>query len=152
MSKANRDSLHAAALDQLIEQITLDANGEAEQIWAFRQAFEDDVCVPFEAMVIGEPVSVVGFEYDGNERRGATARCRRADGREYVLAACEIAGPAGAQSERYLAAYRRWMGLAPIAGKTITAAAITSELAVLSVHLRTAHCRLAIFAQPPEKV
>ena len=117
MSQPDRDWLHAAALDKLIEQITLDANGEAEQIWAFRQAFEDELRVPFEAFVIGEPVAVIGFDYDGNERRGLTARCRRVDGSEYVLAACEIATPAGAQSERYLAAYRRWMGLAPISSK-----------------------------------
>ena len=29
-------------LDELIEQITVDAYGEDEQLWAFRQAFEDE--------------------------------------------------------------------------------------------------------------
>jgi hypothetical protein len=145
MSKGNRDSLDSTALDNLIEEITLDANGEAEQIGAFQQAFEDTVCVPFEAFVIGEPVSVIGFDYDGNERRGLTARCRRADGSDYVIAACEIACPAGAQSQRYLAAYRRWMGLAPIAGKvikTLAARAIAFEMVVLSMKRKSAHCRL----------
>ena len=28
-----------ATPDELIEKITVDANGEAEQLWAFRQAF-----------------------------------------------------------------------------------------------------------------
>jgi hypothetical protein len=30
-------------LDDLIEQITVDAYGDAEQLWAFRQAFEDEI-------------------------------------------------------------------------------------------------------------
>ena len=30
-----------AYLDELIEEITTDANGEDEQLWAFRQAFEE---------------------------------------------------------------------------------------------------------------
>ena len=42
MKKTNRDS----ELDDLIDEITTDANGEAEQLWAFRQAFEDEVEVP----------------------------------------------------------------------------------------------------------
>ena len=145
MSKGNRGSLDSTALDDLIEEIKLDANGDAEQIGAFQQAFEDTVSVPFEAFVIGEPVSVIGFDYDGNERRGLTARCRRADGSDYVIAACEIACPAGAQPERYLAAYRRWMGLAPIANKvikTVAARAIASEMVVLSIKRKSAHCRL----------
>ena len=42
MKNANRDS----ELDELIDEITTDANGEAEQLWAFRQAFEDNVPCP----------------------------------------------------------------------------------------------------------
>ena len=34
------------ALNELIAQITVDAHGEDEQLWAFRRAFEDDVVVP----------------------------------------------------------------------------------------------------------
>jgi len=36
--------------------------------------------------VIGEPVSLIAFEYDGNARRGLTARCRSADAAEHVVA------------------------------------------------------------------
>ena len=54
-----------AAPDELIEKMTVDANGDAEQLWAFRQAFEDDVAVPSDAFVIGEAVSVLKFDYDG---------------------------------------------------------------------------------------
>ncbi len=75
-----------AALDEFIEQITVDAYGEDEQLWAFRQAFEDGVAGPCGALVIGEPVLVVAFDYDGNERRGLTAQCSRPDGRKHVVA------------------------------------------------------------------
>jgi hypothetical protein len=65
------------ALDELIEEITVDAYGDDEGLWAFRQFFEDDVNLPADGFVIGEPVSVVEIDYDGNERRGLTAKCRR---------------------------------------------------------------------------
>lgn len=54
----------AESLDDLIEDFLVDANGEDEQLWAFRQAFEDDVPVPCQATVIGEPFQVVKFDYD----------------------------------------------------------------------------------------
>ena len=71
MSKKTRGEL-----DALIEEITVDAYGEQEQLWAIRQALEDNIHVPFAATVIGEPVQVTKFDYDGNERRGLTATCR----------------------------------------------------------------------------
>jgi hypothetical protein len=74
MRKRDQANLDAASVDELVEEITIDANGEDEQLWAFRQAFEDNVSVPCEATVIGEPVKVMKFDYDGNNRRGLTAR------------------------------------------------------------------------------
>ena len=41
-------------------------------------ASSDSVALPADAFVIGEPVEVVEVDYDGNARRGLTARCRRA--------------------------------------------------------------------------
>ena len=66
-------------LDALIYEIIVDANGEDEQLWAFRQAFEDAFSLPADGFVIGEPVAVLAFDYDGNKRRGLIARCRRED-------------------------------------------------------------------------
>lgn len=54
------------ALDELIEQITVDANGEDEQLGAFLQAFEDEVSLPAVASVVGQAVLVVKFDFDGN--------------------------------------------------------------------------------------
>jgi hypothetical protein len=75
------------------------------------RTFEDHVVVPCDAHVIGEPVSVIEFDYDGNERRGLTARCRREDGSEHVVAASEVVLPPSTDGARYLAAYRKWLGL-----------------------------------------
>jgi hypothetical protein len=49
--------------------------------------------LPSDGFVIGEPVSVIEFDYDGNERRGLTALCRREDGSEHAVAAADIVLP-----------------------------------------------------------
>jgi hypothetical protein len=113
MSRRRQNDKDMTALGDLIEQITVDAYGEDEQLWAFRQVIEDEVPLPADGFVIGEPVSVVEIDYDGNERRGLTARCRREDGSEHVVAASEVAFPKGSIGERYVAAYRKWLGLDP---------------------------------------
>lgn len=100
-------------VDRLIEEIIVDAYGDDEQLWAFRQAFEDDVVLPAKALVVGEPVTVMTIDYDGNERRGLTARCRREKGSEQVIAACDLVFPEGSVAARYLAAYRKWLGIEP---------------------------------------
>jgi len=105
--------LAPSALAELIEEITVDAYGEQEQLWAFRQAFEDNISLPTEGSVVGEPVVVVGFDYDGNERRGLTAKCRAVKGREHVVSAADVIMAPESEASRYLAAYRKWMGLTP---------------------------------------
>lgn len=70
MNRKGRQDNDLAGLDELIEEITIDAYGDDEQLWAFRQAFEDALSLPADGFVIGEPVAVVEIDYDGNERRG----------------------------------------------------------------------------------
>lgn len=114
MSKRNpKDVEKLEALDRLIEEITIDAYGYGEQLWAFQQAFESYVPMPADGFVIGEPVSVVAVDYGGNERRGLTAKCRREDGYEYVVGASEVTFSCEAAGARYIAAYRRFLGLDP---------------------------------------
>ena len=113
MKKKDGDSQGPADLDQLIEEITVDARSDDEKFWAFCQALEDKVVLPCDGFVIGEPISAVKFDYGGNERRGLTARCRREDGAEYVVAALDVVFPQGSSGALYLAAYRKWLGLEP---------------------------------------
>jgi hypothetical protein len=77
MSRQKDRDDDSITLDDLIEEITVDAYGEDEQLSAFCQVIEDEVQLPANAFVIGEPVSAVEIDYDGNERRGLTAKCRR---------------------------------------------------------------------------
>jgi len=157
MSRAARDDRSPADLDHLIEEITVDAYNDDEKLWAFRQAFEDNVALPSDGFVIGEPVSVIEIDYDGNERRGLTARCRREDGSEHVVAASEVMLPQSSRGARHLAAYRKWLGLEPYPSETpgrtlrkrqhkATAEDLdlsrSVELIALSVKERAAHCRL----------
>jgi hypothetical protein len=113
MSRQGNRNNDARALDELIEEIIVDAYGDDEQLSAFCQVIEDEVPLPADGFVIGEPVSVVEIDYAGNERLGLTARCRREDGSEHVVAASEVAFPKGSIGERYVAAYRKWLGLDP---------------------------------------
>ena len=101
-------------MERLIAEITTDAHGDDEQLWAFHQALEDGVDLPCDAFVIGEPVSVVAFDYDGNQRRGIVVRCRREDGSEHVVAASEVVLAPRSSGGHLLAAYRKWLGLDPL--------------------------------------
>lgn len=108
--KGNKD---LTTLDKMIEEITVDAYGDDEKLWAFHQAFEDHVELPADGFVIGEPVSVIAVDYDGNERRGLTAGCRREDGSEHVIAVSEVRFHQASAGAKYIAAYRKWLNLDP---------------------------------------
>lgn len=113
MKKVRNSVKDLRDLDQLIDEIITDAHGDDEQLWAFRQALQDNVDVPCDAFVIGEPVSIASFDYDGNPRRGLTASCRRADGSEHIVAAADVVLPQHSAGGRHVAAYRQWLGLDP---------------------------------------
>lgn len=147
------------ALDRMIAEIAGDVDDDDEQLRAFRQAFEDSVAMPVRGYVIGEPVLVVAVDYDGNQRRGLTARCRRAGGAEYVVALCDVVLPRASEGERYVAAYRRWLNVEPYPaepqrparpGRQLKATETEDgidlgkpvELAVLAVEEKSARCRL----------
>src|SRR5512136_1709478 len=98
-------------LSDLVDEIVVDAYGDDEQLWAFRQAIEDEIALPADAFVVGEPVAVREIDYDGNERRGLTARCRREDGSEHIVAACDLVFPEASKAADYIAAYRTWLGI-----------------------------------------
>jgi len=100
---------------------------------------------------------VIEVDYDGNERRGLTARCRREDGSEHVVAVSDVVFPQASEGARHVAAYRKWLNLDPHpaeiqkpsrGGRQHKAKADDFdlskpvELAVLSVKEQTVRCRL----------
>lgn len=147
-----RKRLDPGSLDQLIDELTAEAGSDDEQIWNFQQALQKQIWLPCEGFVIGEPVTVIAFDYDGNQRRAVTAICRRADGREYEVAASEVLVHTNMKGSEYLAAYRQWMGLEPyppIGRHPVEKTAPASidlcgkvELVVLSVTEKAARCRI----------
>jgi tetratricopeptide (TPR) repeat protein len=98
-------------IDHLLEDILVDAYGEDEQLWAFRQTFEDEVPLPVEGSVIGETVSIKKIEYDGNTQRGLRATCQKADGKTYEVALADVEFPSGSKAAPYIMAYRQWLGV-----------------------------------------
>jgi tetratricopeptide (TPR) repeat protein len=156
MKKLDGDGRNPDDPDRLIKEITGDASNDNEELVAFRQAFEDEVAVPCDGFVIGEPVSIIGFDYDGNTRRGLTARCRREDGCQYVVAAPDVVLPQQSGGARCIAAYRKWLGLEPFTPEAapsrrrrrhkVAAADLDLsgpvELVALAVKEKAAHCRL----------
>jgi hypothetical protein len=102
-----------AGTEALLDDILVDSFGDDEQLGALHEAIEDAVPLPVDAFVVGEPVSVIGFDYDGNSRVGLTAMCRRRDGSEHTTAAWEVGFAEGTEAAGYIAAYRMWLGLEP---------------------------------------
>lgn len=115
MPSRNRALGTTEELEYLLSEILVDAHGDDEQLWALREAFEQGADLPADAHVIGEPVAVLEVDYDGNERRGLTALCRRSDdGTEHVISLADVLFRRGSEEGRHAAAYRRWLGLDPL--------------------------------------
>lgn len=94
-------------LDELIEQATVDAYSEDEQLSGFQVMIEENLALPFETMVLGVSVRVVGIE---ERPAGLAAVCRR-EGHRQEIDLLDLPlpepGPAGAE---WIEAFRRWAG------------------------------------------
>ncbi len=99
-------------IDELIDEVTADAYGEDGQLWAFRQAFEEEGRFPFAGQVVGADVHVEVIDYAGEERRGLVAHCRR-DRQLHTVSLLDVtpSPPVHRQTRRLLDAYRRWSGV-----------------------------------------
>lgn len=114
MASRRRGDTTVEDLKALLAEIVVDAHDVDEQLWALREAFEDGAHLPADAHVIGEPITVLEVDYDGNDRRGLTALCRRDDGDEHVISLADVLFAPGSETSRYASAYRLWLGLDPV--------------------------------------
>jgi hypothetical protein len=105
----------ADRVDELIDEVLVDAYGEDEQLWSFRQVFEDRGRFPFRGQVVGADVQVLAVDYDGDERRGLVAVCRR-EGKRYEVSLLDVTplGPLASDTRELVDAYRRWSGAPPL--------------------------------------
>lgn len=110
-----RDSpgkLHAVAepteneLDALIEEATIGAYGEDEQLAGFHAVIEERLAVPFQAMVLGVDATVTKIAMLAGS--GIAAICTRGKHRQAIGILdlpMPVPPPAGAE---WISAYRRW--------------------------------------------
>lgn len=114
------------AIDELIDEVIIDAYGDYEQLCSFCQAFDDHARFPFHGQVVGVAVEVAAVEFDGDDRRGLVASCRRA-GQSYKVSLLDVTpvGPLPLRTRQLLEAYRRWCGAAPLALELTTRATWT---------------------------
>ncbi len=94
-------------LDALIEEVTVDAYNDSEQLTAFETAFDEVANLPCQGTVIGEAVEVLSLAAD-DDRGELVATCRRA-GRRYKVALQEIDLRSDLDTLRLFAAYKRWL-------------------------------------------
>lgn len=102
-------------IDELIENITVDAYNPYEQLRSFCQAFKENARFPFHGRIIGVEVIISNVSFDGDERRGLVAACERG-GEHHTVSLLEIApaGPLTLETRELLDAYRRWAGAVPL--------------------------------------
>ncbi|MEN0064325.1 MAG: tetratricopeptide repeat protein [Myxococcota bacterium] len=141
-------------LAELVSSIIVDAYDDHEQISAFHIAFMDEVELPANVFVIGEPVSLVSVELQGANQPTLNGRCRRPDGREYDVELTAVVFPDSSTGRKVVDAYRLWRGLEPIEADAPPAAKhqkvdasqldlqLPIELVVLGVRQKAARCRV----------
>jgi hypothetical protein len=95
-------------LDQLIDEIIVDAYDEDEQLMGFETAFDEGADFPCPGTVVGEEVEVLSVSVE-NHRRELIATCKRG-GRKYDVALLDTDVRGNAATSRLIAAYRRWLG------------------------------------------
>jgi hypothetical protein len=103
-------------IDALIDEIVVDAYGPAEQLWSFRQVFEDTARFPFAGQVAGADVEVIEIDFDGDDRHGLAAICRTA-GERHSVALLDLTPISSLRSDTgaLINAYRRWSNAKPLA-------------------------------------
>ena len=101
-----------AALDALIEELTVDAYGDEEQLVGFLTGAEDALTVGETATVAGAEIRVVAIDCGPDARRGLLAVCER-DHQRFELSLADLVLGTSSELGRIVAAYRRWLGCDP---------------------------------------
>ena len=99
----------AAELDALIEELTVDAYNDEEQLSGFLVAAEEALVRGDEATIAGATVEVIGVDCGPDARTGLTARVLR-DGARHEVALADLSFVPGSELAVVVAAFRRWQG------------------------------------------
>jgi hypothetical protein len=85
-------------VNELLDEILVDAYGDAEQLTAFEVAFSERARFPSPAQIVGTLVDVVSVEFEGDDRCGLSVVCL--DVRRQKGQACGRYGRLGAGPRR----------------------------------------------------
>jgi hypothetical protein len=97
-----------ARLGEMIEEATVDAYGEAEQVTGWFTMIDENLAVPFETTVLGIPVTVERVALNRSEQ--IVAICRRGRDRQSLpILDLPLPSPPPDGAE-WIHAYRQWRG------------------------------------------
>jgi hypothetical protein len=101
------EELSEAELDALVDEATVDAYGEDEQLTGFAVMIEDNLAMPFETTVLGVTVTVRKVD---QTMSGIVAVCVRGRHRQAIpILDLPLPDPPPEGAE-WIAAYRHWAG------------------------------------------
>jgi Calcium binding len=101
------EELSEAELDALVDEATVDAYGEDEQLTGFAVMIEDNLAMPFETTVLGVTVTVRKVDQTAS---GIVAVCVRGRHRQAIpILDLPLPDPPPEGAE-WIAAYRHWAG------------------------------------------
>jgi hypothetical protein len=106
--KPQSNQLTEDRLAAMIEEATVDAYGESEELTGWFTMIEDNLAVPFETTVLGVGVTVESIDQDRDER--IIAICRRG-GETQALPIFDLPLPSPPPAGfEWIEAFRRWLG------------------------------------------
>lgn len=110
-AKAKRkwtDGLDQQAVQDALEEATVDAHDEYEQHSGLLTAIQDDVEFPFPALVLGEPVTVVEMQWPEDDEFGLDLVIERHGEKHPVEARSVEFVPPFPKGHLFIAAYLDW--------------------------------------------
>jgi len=111
-SRANTDHL-----DALIEELTVDACGDDEQISGFLEGADEALRSGETARIVGVDIELVAVDAGPDARTGLLATVRRQN-QTYDVALADLDFSPNSELGAVVAAYRRWQGRAPYPGRS----------------------------------
>jgi hypothetical protein len=106
-TKHEKGRISPARLAEMIEEATVDAYGESEQVTGWFTMLEEHLELPFETVVLGVPVRVTRIDHRDDDR--LVAICKRGvDEQPIGLADLPLPTPMPAGAE-WIQAYTRWI-------------------------------------------
>lgn len=106
--KKKRTKLDKQTLDAMVEEATVDAYGDEEQLYGLLVMLQDNLDLPFETEVLGVTVEVV--EVDQIRGGCFAAMCKRGHHRQAIpITALPLPSPPPRGAE-WIDAYLHWMG------------------------------------------